>query len=158
MPTIELISIDCLAIPDLPCYPSFTYQTETRLVSHCALFQSVFDTLSGVIVHLANKDMEGEEGCWFAGQLMDWTSMGDELAKSCETVLVFRTEARDDVKDLMQRLLAASPQHRITFSTDYQFGGERRECGEVTLTQFFAFHDRRLFRYNSLFIIRADDR
>jgi hypothetical protein len=34
VPTIELISIDSPAIPDLPIYASFAYQAETELQSH----------------------------------------------------------------------------------------------------------------------------
>jgi len=195
MPTIELISIDCPAIPALPTYRSFAYRAETRLESHRALFQAVFDSLSGVIVHLANKEMEGEDGCWFAGKLMDWTSTKADrdrelhafatsivrtvreaateqeqieavkeyllkrsiLPETCDTVLVFLPDTRSDVHDLMRKLLDASPQHRITFSSDYQFGGERRECGEVTLSEFFALHDRRQLWYNALYYIRADE-
>lgn len=194
MPSIELVSINCRHIPALPQYASFAYRVDTRLESDRALFQPVFDTLNGVIVHLANKDLEGHTEGWFAGEIMDWTqtnidraremlSMADALGQTVEgettvqdkvaavkeyleihdilpvhydPVLAFRPETRPDMTDLMQRLLAVSPEHRMTFSSDYQFGGVRRECGEVTLTEFFNLHDRRLLKYNSLFYIRAD--
>jgi len=56
--------------------------------------------------------------------------------------LLFLPETRRDVADLMQRLIAASPQRRLTFSTDYQFGGEKKEAGEVTFSQFFELHEQ----------------
>lgn len=193
MPTIELISIDCPAIPELPHYSSIAYRIEDRLQSHRGLFQDVFDTLSGVILHLANKELEGEDGGWFAGLLMDWPEADDDKEKDKQALaaledavsnatteeeknralsayetacfllvprdrtLIFLPEVLADIKDLMQRLLDASPQHRMTFSSDYQFGGERREGGEVTLTEFFDLHDRRLLLYNSLFYVRSGD-
>ena len=150
MPTIELISIGCPQVPDLPRYDSFAYIAEMKLQSHRELFQPVFDSLSGMIVHLANKQYEGhEEGCWFAGMIMDWK--GDDDA------LIFLPDTLLNVRDLMKRLFAASPHHRITFSTDYQFGGDRQECGEVTFSAFFDLHARRSLRYNSLWILRPDD-
>ena len=149
MPTIEMISIGCKQPPDLPRYDSFAYYAEPKLQSHRGLFQSVFDSLSGIIVHLANKDMEGhEDGCWFAGKIMDW--------QRDDNALIFLPDTLLDVRDLMQRLIAASPQRHITFSTDYQFGGRRRECGEITFSQFFDLHARRKVRYNRFWYVTPD--
>ncbi len=148
MPTIELISIGCPKVPKLRQYPGFACIAETNLVTHRGLFQSVFDSLTGVIVHLANKSLEGrEDGFWHAGALMDWNE---------GSALVFLPEPRRDVADLMQLLLRASPERRITFSTDYQFGGRKRECGEVTLSEFFHLHDQHKLRYNKLWRVRPD--
>ena len=55
MPTVELISIGCLEIPELPKYPSFAYIADMELVCHRGLFQNIFDSLTGGMVHLANK-------------------------------------------------------------------------------------------------------
>ena len=148
MPTIELISIGCTKVPKLSRYPSFAYIAETKLVTHRSLFQNVFDSLTGVIVHLANKSFEGKkDGCWFAGMIMDWDD---------GKALVFLPETRRDVADLMQRLIRASPERRITFSTDYQCGGRRRECGELTLSEFFRLHDKHKLRYNRFWYVRPD--
>ena len=152
MPTIELICIGCSHVPPLPRYPSFAYQAEPRLISHRALFQHVLDRLTGVIVHLANNDLEGDTEVWFAGKIMDWS----ETDTNGVQVLIFLPETWTDLKDLMRRLLDASPQHRIMFSTDYQFGGKAMECGEVSLTEFFCRHDSGKLRYNTLFFIRQD--
>ena len=176
MPTIELISIGCQKIPDFPRYRTFDIMVESRLQSHRGLIQSVFDTLTGVIVHLKNKGMKGP---WcFAGQLMDWTEAAEEQARgedeeaheivgcnldaTCsvfvphDSVLSFRPRVRSEIIDLLQRMLDASPTRRITFSTDYQCGGKRREHGECTLTEFLDAHDRRMLVYNALYNITAD--
>jgi len=148
VPTIELISSGCPTIPDLPRYDSFAYIAEIKLVSHRSLFQSVFDSLRGVIVHLANKQYESEpEGCWFAGMIMEWKD---------DDALMFLPDSLLDVRDLMKRLLKVSPENRIVFSTDYQFGGNRRERGEISFAKFFDLHTRRQLRYNSLYFIQAD--
>lgn len=147
MPTLELISIDCPEIPVLPAYPTFAYRMEKELRSHRSLFQPAFDELSGVIVHLANKELEGTNSRWFAGMLMDWYSTN---------ALVFQTEVRDDVADLMQRLLDASPVGQVTFSSDYQFGGCGQETREVSLRDFFRLHDRHALRYNTLYQVHEE--
>jgi hypothetical protein len=148
VPTIELISIGCPTVPVLPRYDSFAYIAEAELRSHRGLFQPVFDTLRGVIVHLANKSMEGhEDGCWFAGMIMDWDD---------DEALVFLPDTLLDVRDLMLRLLAVSPQQRIIFSTDYQFGSERQECGEITLSRLFELHGSKALRYNQLWYVTKD--
>jgi hypothetical protein len=135
-------------VPELPKYPSFAYIADTELVTHRSLFQSVFDSLTGVIVHLANKSFEGEEdGGWFAGKIMSWAE---------DDSLVFLPEARRDIADLMQRLVAASPERLITFSTDYKFGGDQQECGEVTLDEFFRLHDGHELRYNRLWRLKPN--
>ena len=148
MPTIELISIGCPRIPDLPQYDSFAYIAETKLQSHRGLFQTVFDSLTGVIVHLANKELEKEpEGGWFAGMIMDWEDAN---------ALMFLPDTLLDTRDLMKRLLKASPENRIVFSTDFQLGGKRREHGEISFAKFFDLHARGRLRYNSLYFIRGD--
>ncbi|MGI8965206.1 MAG: hypothetical protein ACR2H1_03850 [Limisphaerales bacterium] len=148
MPTIELISIGCSRIPDLPRYDSFAYIAEKNLVSHRDLFQSVFDSLTGVIVHLADKKFESEpEGCWFADMIMEWKE---------DNALRFLPDTLPDVRDLMQHLLKASPENRITFSSDYQFGDKRREHGEIHFAKFFDLHTHDRLRYNHLYFIRAN--
>lgn len=101
------------------------------------------------MVNLANKELEGAKGAPYAGTVMDWP---------CDDALLFRSETRDDVMDLMQRLLEASPRHCLAFAAEYQFGGERRECGEVSLSEFFQLHDSHALRYNCLWYVRSDSR
>ena len=149
MPTIELVSIDCSIIPELPKYPNFSYMMEPTLESHRDLFQSVFNSLSGIIIHLGNKELEEREhGFWFAGMLMDW---------DYDEALVFSPEVFQDVIALMQKLIVLSPQQRITSSSDYQFGGLRQECGEVTFSQFLQLHEQKKLRYNNLWYVCSDN-
>ncbi len=146
MPTVELISVDCSEVPKLPVYSSFAHRAETRLISHRALFQPVFDLFTGVIVHLGNKDQENEANGFFAGRLMNWET---------DNVVEFAPEPRREVFDLMTVLMRASPEQHITFSTDYQLGGEMAEGGEVSLPKFFDLHDAGRIRYNTLWHVRG---
>ena len=112
------------------------------------LFQTLFNEQHGVIFHLGNKEQEKDpEGYWFAGGVMDWTE--------ARTVF-FPREARSEFQDLLIRLLRASPEGRVLFSTDYQFGGKRRVFGEICLSSFLAMHDERKLKYNVLYYIRKD--
>jgi len=73
-----------------------------------------------------------------------------------DETLVFLPGARQDIADLMNKLINLSPQQKITFSTDYQFGGMQQECGEVELSKFFEFHDQKKLQYNNLRYVYAD--
>lgn len=148
MPTIELISVGCREVPQLPCYNSFAYKAETKLITHRSLFQGIFDTLDGIIVHLANKDCEGEKYYgWFAGDIMHW--------EESNSPLVFLPDALADIRNLMIRLLAASPSGTLIFSTDYQFGGDRTIAGEIGFDDFFRLHGKKALRYNTLYYLKS---
>lgn len=157
MPTIELASIGCTQPPDLPSYSSFSCLLENKLLSHRSLFQTVFDGLSGIMVHLANKQRETtKSGFWFAADLIDWNESGHDPQHEESTTLIFLPDALLDIRDLMQRLLAASPQRLITFSTDYQFGGISHENGAISLSQFFNLHATRKLHFNHLWHVHPD--
>ncbi len=125
MPTIELVSIGAPSELDLPKYESFDYCYECRLEGHRGLFQHRFDQLEGVILHLGNQGQEGGDG-WFAGMLMNWDREDHSL--------VFQPHVSSEVRDLLLRLLEASPSGDVTFSSDYQFGPEDPTENEVQLS------------------------
>lgn len=45
---------------------------------------------------------------------------------------------------------------QFSFSTDYQFGGDRNECGDVCVSEFLKMNDEKLLSYNSVWYIRED--
>lgn len=136
-------------LPALPSYAFFAWKGEDRLIGHRGLVQSIFNSFQGVIVHLADKDLEGGFP-WFAGQLFEWSEGYDSEG---DQVLRFRSEIVAEVQDLLQRLLDASPVDRILFSTDYQFGGDRREGGECDLQSFWDRHAHEDLRFNTLYYL-----
>lgn len=58
MPTIEIVSLECPTIPELPLFSNFAFIAETNLRSHRGLFQPALDSSKGVIIHLGNKKFE----------------------------------------------------------------------------------------------------
>jgi hypothetical protein len=172
MPTIEIVSLGCTTIPDLPTYSTFTLIAETELSSHRALFQSVFDSSSGVILHLGNKSLEtdlatGEIGIWFASDLIDWQqetviipevdlTLGDDQWWGRDQQYAFRflSMVVPELEQLLTVMLEHSPTHEIYFATDYQFGpsvGMQRM--RYTLPSFFDEHAQSGLRWNCLYHI-----
>jgi hypothetical protein len=148
MPTVEIVSLGCIRIPKIPRYQTFGWRAEKVLKSHRNLFQSLFDEQKGVIFHLGNKDMEkSPEGCWFAGKVMDWTE---------GKTVFFPRKTFTEFKDLLTRLIESSPEKRIIFATDYQFGGKRSIWGELRVSTFLKLHKARKIKYNTLIYIRKD--
>lgn len=149
MPTIEIVSVGAPPVLDLPKYETFAYEYESELEGHRGLFQHLFDQLNGVIVHLANKDLEDAGSGWFAGHLMTWDHEDDSL--------VFESHVAADVSDMMIRLLEASPTGELTFSSDYQFGPEEPRLHEalLSLEQFWGLHNSAQLRFNAYYRIRG---
>jgi len=151
MPTIEIVSVGSKEVPDLPCYDGFAYIAEGGVVSHRGLFQKELDKNDGIIVHLANKEFEGEEDeGWFAGGIMNWDD------DSGFDPVVFEKHRFPDVIDLLERLIVESPCSEVIFLTDYQFGPEKSEVAEnsISMPEFVDLHTQRKLRYNKLYRIR----
>ncbi len=149
MPTIEIVSVGAPTGLDLPKYETLAYDYESELEGHRGLFQHLFDQLNGVIVHLANKDLEDGSSGWFAGGLLNWDHEDDAL--------IFEPHVAADVSDLMLRLLGASPTGELTFSSDYQFGPEEPTLHEapLSLEQFWDLHNSARLRFNAYYRIRG---
>jgi len=147
MPTIEIIAVDCPKVPSLPRFRGFAYIAEDKLCSHRALFQDILDKHTGVIVHLANKDFEGTDGCWFAGALMNWDHA---------RVLRFLKQPARDARRLLKLMLMASPTGEVLFLSDYQFGPSRKKMERkvLTLDGFWTMHDAGGIKYNALYRIK----
>jgi hypothetical protein len=152
MPTIEIISVDASSVPDIPRFEGFAYIAEPGVISHRGLFQDELEKGNGIIVHLANKDFEGEEdGGWFAGGLMEW-----EDADSESDPVVFERHRFSDVVDLLKRMIEVSPKNEAIFLTDYQFGPEEKDISNeiLSLPAFVDLHQQRRLRYNTLYRIK----
>ncbi|MBU1239027.1 hypothetical protein KKF84_13270 [Myxococcota bacterium] len=152
MPSIEIVSIGALNVPELPKFDGFAYIAEPGVISHRGLFQDVLDKENGIIVHLANKEYEGdEEGGWFAGALMEW---GENLSEN--DPVVFEQHRFQDVIVLLRRMIESSSRNEVIFLTDYQFGPKKRVINnkEISISEFIDFHQQRRLIYNSLYRIK----
>jgi hypothetical protein len=162
MPTIELISIECADIPELPDFESFSFEAECALQSHRGLFQSKFDEVSGVIVHLANKRVDGTFG-GFAGNLIDWSKdefitlpEGDDTWRGEDQLFQFQFEPSivGDLKTLIMILMESSPRKEVWFSTDIQFGPSKTSEESTTLDRFFHQIESSALFWHRLYMIK----
>ena len=134
-PTIQLVSGLCPIVPQLPHYRSFSYKTGTDFL--------------GVTVKLQNKDEVRDDGYLFAGDLVEWSTDASQ-----NSYLVFHPVAYDDLRDLMTRLLDASPTRFLSFSTAFKFAEGEVFAEQITLAEFFDRHDRRMLHWNGMYFIQ----
>ena len=171
MPTIEVVALNCETLPKLPRFKSFSYIAETQLHSHRGIFQSEFDKVNGIILHLGNKYLEGDEdGAWFAGQLIEWSNeeiiipqieecSRDEQWWGEDQQFMFRFASAvfTELKALLEFLLELSPKKQLYFTTDYQFGpSDSMKRSNYSLRRFLEEHDHSGLRWNCLYQIRED--
>lgn len=154
MPSIEIVCIGQTAVSHFESLP-FIVEAETRLVSHRKphpLFQAEFDALTGCIYHLLNPTES-----WDAYLLLDTSLECMERAPEPDEdsiiwSLSFRAEYAPAVHSLLETLLEASPVGQVLFTSDYQFGPERRRYTEpLTLEQFWALHEEDRLHMNALY-------
>jgi hypothetical protein len=171
MPTIEIICLKSEKLPNLPPFENFAYIEENKLQSHRGIFQAEFDQVTGIILHLGNKNLEGkEDGGWFAGDLIEWTNKeiiipqikedaGSEQwwGEDQDSTFYFTPNAFKEVKSLLELLLNNSPAKQLYFTTDYQFGpSEGVKRSNYSFKRFIEEHDRYGLRWNCLYQIHGD--
>lgn len=147
MPSIEVVSIGQQQPSDL-CSLSFAVRSETELESHRGLFQEDFNSLTGVIYHLGNPEFKIEEdNGFFAYQLLSEESQNNDFFE-------IDRKFRADFEYLINTLMIASPVARVFFTSDWQFGPEKiTKGGELTLVDFWNWHDRHQLQLNGSYTI-----
>ena len=154
MPSVELVCVgqrDPVSLPALP----FAVRAGPELVSDRGprpLFQRDFDGLSGWMYHLGNPDCgtPGYGAAFFAFDLLSRRSQ-DHGATG---LLEFAPGVALAVRALVAWLLAASPEGRVMFTTDWQFGpADACWFPPVSEAEFWAEHDAGRLRLNSLYPI-----
>jgi hypothetical protein len=171
MPTIEIVALKCEKLPDLPRFECFSYIAEKQLHSHRGIFQAAFDKVDGIILHLGNKNLEGQEdGGWCAGQLIEWGNEEiiipqieeggrDEQwwGEDQDFMFRFALGVFTELKALLEFLLEQSSSKQLYFTTDYQFGpSESMKRSNYSLRRFIDEHDNCGLRWNCLYQIRGD--
>ena len=154
MPSIEIICIgqaSPLALRSL----SFAVEAESRLLSHRGprpRFQHDFDQLKGCIYHLGNPSLRvaPTAGAFLAYELLSEASREAEPPSFLE----FAAEHEADANKVLAILLQASPDGRLLFTSDWQFGppGSRR-CEPVALPEFWRLHEERALLLNAAYPI-----
>lgn len=146
MPSIEIVCIGQAAPSDFSDLP-FAVAAENRLKSHRSpepLFQTDFDPLQGCIYHLGSPRLKNPNapGAYTASDLLtDWWEG-----------IHFKPEYVPHVRRLLCELLAASPEERLLFTSDYQFGPKmRRYRRPLTLETFWKRHGTKRLHTNALY-------
>lgn len=102
--------MNATSIPKLPKYKSFYKKAQKELVSDRSLFQPVLDSFNGVIVHLSDY------------KVLPWRFCGHmlEYKKRRHNYYQFKKGAKEEVADLLYRMMKASPDDYVLYLTDYQ--------------------------------------
>jgi len=149
MPTIEIISINSNGLDLNQDDYDVAIIEKNKLVSHRGLFYDSLLKQQGTIIHIGNPDFKTDKDTgFFAGKIIDWSFESD-------TKFQFRKEYKEDIKRLLKTAIEKSPEHKIYFLTDYQFGPETKEFKKVeNLTVFWTKHDKDGLKLNTLFEIK----
>jgi len=142
MPSVEIV---CIGQPEPIVFENmpFRIDAENRLVSHrtpSPLFQADFDQLEGYIYHFSKQS----KGAFTAY----------EMVGAPRKELRFKPEYVPCVQHILSTLLAASPEGKILFTSDYQFGPKRRRYKRpLTLDKFWTLHTEGRLWANALYPI-----
>ena len=145
LPSVEIICIGQTTPINFSELP-LAIEVENCLKSHRSpnpLFQSDFDQLNGCIYHLRNPRLRDPYAKGF------YTAY--ELLTECWKIVHFKPLFVPFIHHILQELLAASPDGRLLFTSDYQFGTRvHRYIRPVGLQTFWKRHDARRLRINSI--------
>ena len=152
MPSIEIICIgqlDPINFNDLP----FAVESDRELKSHRIprpLFRNDFAGLKGCIYHLGSPDLKALRTgrCFFAYDLLSDQSRSASRSRFLE----FLPDFVPAIHDLLESLMESSPERRLLFTSDWQFGPRRPYRSPiVTLDEFWSAHNSRKLRLNGAY-------
>lgn len=145
MPSVEIV---CIGQPEPSIFEEmpFRIDAENKLISQrtpSPLFKSDFDALNGCIYHLI-KQSRG--ACTAVDLLDEWWE-----------AIRFKPEYVPYVQQILASLLASSPEGRVLFTSDYQYGpDERRYKRPICVSKFWALHTAGNVRANALYMLIPD--
>lgn len=151
MPSLEIICIGQTRARDFSFLP-FHVEAERERLSHRganSLFQSDFDALSGCIYHLGGSCLR------FPSVRKRHAYTAADLCTEWWDCIHFKPRYRLGVAILLDTLLNDSPEGRLLFTSDYQFGPTetRRFQRPLTPMSFWRRHDAGLLRTNAAFTL-----
>jgi hypothetical protein len=153
MPSIEIACLG-LTTPLSPPATSFAVICEAGLKSHRSpepRFQRDFDGLSGSLYHLGSPQFAGTvSGPFFAYDVLSEASRHAEPPSFLE----FAPEHVASAQALVAWLFDVSPEGRLLFTTDWQFGPKgARRFGALEPDEFWRLHSRRELLLNAAYPI-----
>ena len=163
MPTIEIASINatCLGLKQSDFQVAII--EEDILRSHRGLFYNHLLKFQGSIIHIGNPEFKTDKNSgFFANNLIDWNVEGsedimipgesDDSGADQQYVFKFLEEYRTDIGILLKTALEKSPEKRVFFLTDYQFGPSKAQEEIIyTISDFWTLHENDGLRFNTLY-------
>ncbi len=127
----------------------FAVHAENRLKSHrwpSPLFEEDFHRLRGCMYHLGSPELKDPT--------YPYRYTASALLEEWWEALRFKPEFRGHVRRLLEDLLGSSPEGKLVFTSDYQFGpSPRRYRRPRTLDEFWELHDTGRLRANALYVL-----
>ncbi|PVY41826.1 hypothetical protein [Pontibacter virosus] len=162
MPTIEIVSVGASRLSLNQSNFELALIEENKLKSHRGLFYDWLNGQEGVIVHLGNpKFKEDKTGGFFAGELIDWSfepttielpNFGKvETGANQISGFRFLTNYQIEVALILEKAITASPELKVYFLTDIQFGAGNGKMEELNLKEFWTMHDTEGLKWNTLY-------
>jgi hypothetical protein len=169
MPTIEIISVNATELEVNQDEYEVAIILENKLISHRNLFYDFLLTQNGIIIHIGNPDLKKDkDNFYFAGEIINWNFEQPDLDKkrkglksnnknswaNQEFFFQFEYKYKDEIRRIMQSSIKSSPENKIYFLTDNQFGPEKASFKKVDeLFLFWQDHDNNGLAWNTLYEI-----
>jgi hypothetical protein len=174
MPTIEIASLNSNGLEINQDDFDIAIIKENRLESHRGLFYDFLSKQNGTIIHIGNPDYKNDkDNGFFAGNLINWEFEAPEFGEKQKGLNVdeenhwanqdflfqFKPEYKNEIRELMQIAIETSPNQKIYFLTDYQFGPEKSEIIILNdLKEFWDQHEQSGLNWNTLYEIETKDK
>jgi len=169
MPTIEIASVNSTGLNLNQDDFDIAIIEESKLVSHRGLFYNFLLQQKGTIIHIGNPSFKTDkDGGYFAGGIIDWDFGDSDFDKKRKGLksnqensyanqdfyFQFRQEYKDDINRILQTAIDNSPDNKVYFLTDYQFGPETADFKTVeNLMTLWEQHDNNGLTWNTLYEI-----
>ncbi len=170
MPTIEIASINSTGLDLNQDDYEIAIIEENKLESHRGLFYDFLLKQNGTIIHLGNPDFKTDkDGGYFAGQIIDWDFDDPDIDKKRKGLksnednsyanqdfnFQFRLEYKDEINRILKSAFDSSPENKIYFLTDYQFGPENGSFKVLeNLKSLWDVHDIEGLTWNTLYELK----
>jgi hypothetical protein len=169
MPTIEVASVNSTGLGLNQGDFEVAIIEENKLESHRGLFYEFLLKQQGTIIHIGNPDLKGaKDNGYFAGGIIDWDFDDPDFEKKRNGLksnednnyanqdfnFQFGHKYKDDINRILQTALDSSPNGKIYFLTDYQFGPEAADFRTLKgLKSLWKQHDKDGLAWNTLYEI-----
>ncbi|MCR9063684.1 MAG: hypothetical protein NXI00_06945 [Cytophagales bacterium] len=170
MPTIEIASVNSTGLSLNQDEFVVAIVVENKLESHRGLFYDFLLKQNGTIIHIGNPDLRfNKNGGYFAGQIIDWDFDDPDFDNKREVLISnednsyanqdfnfqFRLEYKVDINRILKSAIDSSPEKKIYFLTDYQFGPKNGSFKTLeNIRSLWEVHDNEGLTWNTLYELK----